>query len=229
MVAVAEEHPSIGIVGAYSLEGMGVHWVLPYPSHWVSGREVCRQHLLEKVYVFGSANSVLYRADLVRRNGSFYNEANIHADTESCFAILKDCDFGFVHQVLTFTRVRPRSLTAMSSDLHTECAGMLQTLLAHGPNYLTPEELRECVSRCRARLRPFAWQKSAVAPRDKKFWDYHKQRMAAAGVGFSRTRLARTVLGKLFDTLLNPKTMVEKSWQIAREVIARRRRSFHFH
>ena len=211
MVAVAEEHPSIGIVGAYSLEGLGVHWVgLPYPSHWVSGREVCRQHLLEKVYVFGSANSVLYRADLVRRNGSFYNEANIHADTEACFAILKDCDFGFVHQVLTFTRVRPRSLTAMSSDLHTECAGMLQTLLAHGPNYLTPEELRECVSRCRADYDHLLGKSLLLRPRDKKFWDYHKKQLNQLGLGFSRRRIGMALLAEVFDAALNPKHSGEK-------------------
>src|SRR5438477_11627392 len=66
MVAVAEAHPSVGIVGAFALEGQRVACTgLPYPSWVVCGRKICRSHFLEALYVFGSANSVLYRADLV--------------------------------------------------------------------------------------------------------------------------------------------------------------------
>jgi len=69
--------------------GRRVNWTgLPYPSGLVSGREVCRRHFLEELYVFGSQNSVLYRADLVRSRDPFYNEANIHPDTKVCFALL---------------------------------------------------------------------------------------------------------------------------------------------
>jgi glycosyltransferase involved in cell wall biosynthesis len=107
MVAVAEAHPSVGVVGAYALEAQRVAWTgLDYPSSVVNGPEICRRHLLDGLHVFGSANAVLYRADLVRARDPFYNEANIHADTEICFELLKTCDFGFVHQVLTYTRVR---------------------------------------------------------------------------------------------------------------------------
>ena len=42
MVEIAEEHPSVGIVGAYRLENDQVDLDgLPYPSSEVSGREVC--------------------------------------------------------------------------------------------------------------------------------------------------------------------------------------------
>ena len=142
MVSLAEEHPSVGIVGAYVLEGRTVVCTgLPYSSTVLDGREVCRLHLLDRVYVFGSANSVLYRADLVRSREPFYNEANIHADTEVCFAILTSCDFGFVHQVLTFTRVREGSLNAKSTEMQTAFAGWLHTLITYGPDYLSGQEL----------------------------------------------------------------------------------------
>jgi len=97
MVSVAEEHPSVGIVGAYGLQGHEVMWAgLPYPSRLVSGREVCRRLFLERMYVFGTSTSVLYRADLVRSQTAFYNEANLHADMEACVVLLKARDFGFV-------------------------------------------------------------------------------------------------------------------------------------
>ena len=138
MVSLAEANPSVGIVGAYSVEGQRVAWTgLPYPSPIVSGREICRRHLLEGLHVFGSANAVLYRAELVRSHDPFYNEANIHADTEVCFILLKTWDFGFVHQILTFTRVRPASLSTITTDLHSYFASLLQLLVVHGPTYLT--------------------------------------------------------------------------------------------
>src|SRR5215475_7966380 len=60
MVEVAEEHPSVGIVGAYGLQGRQVMWAgLPYPSRLVSGREICRRLFLEDLYVFGTGTSLL--------------------------------------------------------------------------------------------------------------------------------------------------------------------------
>jgi glycosyltransferase involved in cell wall biosynthesis len=208
MVALAETYPSVGIVGAYALERDRVAWTgLPYPSSVVGGREVCRRHLLEGLYVFGSANAVLYRADLVRRHEPFYNEANIHADTEVCFALLKTCDFGFVPQILTFTRVRPRSLSTISKDLHTYFAGMLQLLVTHAPDYLTDEE-------CDLRLARHLFEyyrflgKSLIQRRDKEFWAYHRRELTTAGVGFRRTRVAKGALATLCNGVLNPKDTV---------------------
>src|SRR6266850_1561334 len=50
MLALAEEHPSAGLVGAYCLEGRQVICTgLPYSSSLVGGREICRQHLLSRL------------------------------------------------------------------------------------------------------------------------------------------------------------------------------------
>jgi len=213
MVAVAEEHPSVGIVGAYALEGTQVAGAgLPYPSTLVSGREVCRRHFLNAVYVFGSATSVLYRADLVRSHDPLYNEKNIHADTEACFALLKSCDFGFVHQVLTFTRVRPTSLTAVSNDLQTNLAGTLQTLTTHGLDYLTREEFEARLGQHLSDYYRFLG-KALILGRDREFWNYHRKQLTEAGVGFSRARLAKGALTTLCTAALNPMHSVERLLQ----------------
>jgi hypothetical protein len=175
----------------------------------VCGREVCRKHLLEKLYVFGTQNSVLYRADLVRSHDPFYNEANIQADTEACFALLKTSDFGFVHQVLTFTRVRAGSLNTISTAMQTSWAAILHLLVKYGPEYLTRDELGACLNRHLSAYYNFLG-KSLMLGRNKKFWDYHKGQLTEAGVGFSRARLARGTLATLWEALLNPKDTLER-------------------
>jgi len=205
MVAHAEAHPSVGIVAAYALEGERVAWTgLLYPSDKMCGREICRRHLLEDLYVFGTANAVLYRADLVRGREPFYNEGNIHADTEVCFALLKTSDFGFVHQVLTFTRVRKVSLSSASENLQTGLPGMLHVLRKYGADYLTPEELEGRLARHVGEYYR-SLGKTAMLGCDKRFWEFHKREMAKAGVSYSRARVVKGAFQVFCDALLNPK------------------------
>src|SRR6266700_2085453 len=146
MVAVAEEHPTVGIVGAYGLQGKQVMWIgLPYPSKLVPGREICRKLFLDGLYIFGTATSLLFRAQSVRGRNPFYDQSNLHSDSEACLALLKTCDFGFVNQVLTYTRVRPSSLTALSAEMNTWIAGRLLDVVMHGLDCLTQEEFAFCL------------------------------------------------------------------------------------
>jgi glycosyltransferase involved in cell wall biosynthesis len=210
MIAVSEAHPSVGLVGAYALEGCQVVRAgLPYTSVVVSGRDVCRRLFLEHMDVFGTATSLLYRADLVRSHERFYNEDNIHADTEVCIDLLKSCDFGFVHQVLTFTRLRQRSLVTMSRSLNTFAAGIVHHLAVHGRSFLTEEEFAFCMSRALSGYyRSLAG--SLLRGREKAFWEYHKRILRDAGVGFSRARLVKALLAKLLLASLNPKDAIDR-------------------
>jgi glycosyltransferase involved in cell wall biosynthesis len=176
MVAVMEEHPSAGIVGAYSLKRQLVLWMgLPYSSRVVPGREICRQRLLGGPYVFGSPSSVLFRSDLVRSHDPFYHESNAQADSEACFELLKECDFGFVHQVLTFSRDhRPGSRSLASLELNTLAAGMLHELVVYGPHYLTPQEYANCLEATLHSYYDFL-ATGFFERRPREFWDYHKQ------------------------------------------------------
>jgi glycosyltransferase involved in cell wall biosynthesis len=200
MVALAENHPTVGIVGAYGLQGQAVLWQgLFYPSDVVSGREICRQRLLGGPYVFGSATSILYRADLVRSRDPFYNESNVHAaDSEACFELLKGCDFGFVHQILTFSREREGSLLQVSRELNASAADILHELVAYGPYYLSPDEYTECLDATVSKYYDFL---AAILPqrRGEVFWSYHKVKLKENGVGFSRVSLARAVVRQILN------------------------------
>jgi glycosyltransferase involved in cell wall biosynthesis len=210
MVAVAEEQPSVGIVGAYGLQGRDVMWTgLPYPSTLVPGREMGRKLFLEDLYIFGTATSLLVRSSLVRQRNPFYNESNLHADSEVCLALLRTCDFGFVNQVLTFTRVRTGSLTSFTNEINTLIAGRLHDLVTFGRDYLAPREFEACLDLLLSRYYDFL-ARNLRHRRDAKFWDYHKRKLNEAGVGFSRLRLSRAFLGKLASALLNPKDSITK-------------------
>ena len=77
MVNVAEENPSVGMVGAYVLKGNRIKGDgLPYPSTIVPGDVICRATLLKEVYLFGSPTSTMIRSDIIRQREQFYNEKN---------------------------------------------------------------------------------------------------------------------------------------------------------
>jgi glycosyltransferase involved in cell wall biosynthesis len=210
MVSVGEQHASVGIIGAYGLQGRQVMWAgLPFPSTLVPGREVCRKLYLEDLYVFGTGTSVMYRASLVRDRNPFYNESNLHADSEVCVALLRTWDFGFVNQVLTYTRVRTGSLTSFTQDVNTLIAGRLHDLVTYGLDYLTREEYDACLDRLLSNYYEFL-AISVKRRRDGKFWEYHKKKLTDAGVGFDRVRLAKAILSKATSAVLNPKDTIEK-------------------
>jgi glycosyltransferase involved in cell wall biosynthesis len=206
MVAVMEEYPSVGIVGAFGLTGAFVLWSgLPYGSNVVSGGEVCRQRLLGGPYVFGSPTSVLFRADLVRSRDPFYNESNLHAaDSEACFELLKGADFGFVHQVLTFSRERDGSLFQASRELNASAADILHELVAYGPHYLTPDEHAKCLDATLSKYYDFL-ATSFLQGRDKGFWEYHKGKLKENGTGFSYACLAGALSRKILNRFRVPR------------------------
>lgn len=205
MVAVAEAHPSIGLVSAYGLRGQEVMCTGLEPAEEVfDGHWICREHLLRGLHLFGSANTVLYRADLVRGKDPFFNEANIHADTQACFDVLKESDFGFVHEVLSFTRERPGSLDTVSKGRHSYFSGTLRILASSGSEYLTPAELAALQRRYLGEYHRFLG-KSLLARRGEDFWAFHKTQLRELGLAWSWYRLLRGLVAAGLRALPRPR------------------------
>jgi glycosyltransferase involved in cell wall biosynthesis len=158
MVALAEEHPSVAIVGAFRLAGdmVDLDDVVPFKTSVVSGREICRHSLLGGRYIFGSPSSLLLRSSVVRERERFYNEEHLHADTEVCYEVLRDHDFGFIHEVLTYTRKHGASITSVVRRQGTWLPDHTAMLVKYGPTYLSEEEferrLRQMLRRYNRRL-----------------------------------------------------------------------------
>jgi len=206
MVGLAEEHPDVAIVGAYGYGFDGTHVVwdgLPYSSTVLPGRELCRAFLLGGPYVFGTPTSLLFRSDIVRSRNEFYNEDNLHADTEACLEFLAQYNFGFVHQVLTYSRVQENSATGLSRRLNTYFPGSLYVLKKYGSSYLNRVEYAHAF---RARMRNYYRYLGAQVykGRERDFWSYHQEKLAQLGYPLSWLRLAAYAVPPLFDALRSP-------------------------
>lgn len=145
MVDVAEKYPSVAIVGAYRIDGRQVNMAsIPFPVDMVDGRELARKRLLgEWADLFGSPSSIMYRSSCVHERGdTFYGLDNPNADTELCFELLKRGDYGFVHQVLSYTRRHEatESVNARLQGIHS--LGRIMIARDHGADFLTPPEHR---------------------------------------------------------------------------------------
>lgn len=204
MVKVAEKYPSVGMVGAYGLDGIEVLWQgLPYPRTFVSGLEMGRETLLGGPYVFGTPSSLLLRSDLVRARESFYNESNLHADYEASFEVLREADFGFVHQVLTYSRPRAESHTATALSLESYILGNLGATITHGPVFLPVEQYED---------RKEYWMKkyyrvlakSFLRLRGKEFWHFHQRRLRELDHQLDRSRLAKAVGREVIGSITRP-------------------------
>jgi len=198
MVEVAEAYPLVGIVGAYRLDEdrVGLDG-LPYLSTVVPGRELCRLILLGGPWVFGSPTSLLIRSDIVRSREAFYDESILHADTEVCFDILQDWDFGFVHQVLTFTRRHNESLTSFTNSFNTRRLANFMILLKYGPTYLGNEYEERLEQEAESYYRFLA--RSVFGLKGREFWNFHGHELKKLGHPLKATRLIRALFFELWD------------------------------
>jgi glycosyltransferase involved in cell wall biosynthesis len=210
MVELAENNPQVGIVGSYRLDEdrVGLDG-LPYPSTVVSGRDVVRWHFLEGLYLFGSPTSLLLRADLVRSRPKFYNEDNLHADTEVCYDLLRGTDFGFVHQVLTFTRRHNEAVTSTCRRLNTYIPANVYILKKYGPDFLTESEFKEAMDALMAKYyhflarNLFRVETGRTPELHEEFWTYHMSALKDLGYCLNRFRLYGAVLVAAYNKTLD--------------------------
>ncbi len=205
MVEVAEKHPSVGIVGAYELAGDLVYLDgLPISRTEVSGRDACRLYLLEDKYIFGSPTSTLLRSSLVRQRAPFYEERYApFEDAQVCFDLMMDCNLGFVHQVLTFSRRDNGSIFPQINSLGFPFFFRLATTVLQGRKYLSPEEYNACLRGAeRCYFHYLAKCACAIHGSGKEFWKLHRSALATIGYVLDWRILYKWV----------PRAILEKAW-----------------
>jgi glycosyltransferase involved in cell wall biosynthesis len=216
MVAVAVRAPSVSIVSAYSCLGREVVLDgLDQSETVVNGREICRRYFLEKLWVFGSPTSLLYRSDLVRGRDPFYRLDRPNEDTDLCFELLLDSDLGFVHQVLSYLRPRSASMSTVTAELRTWELAELLYVERYAQQCMSDNEWHA--------LHDLAWARYyeqlggrllrvLSEPLPRGFWLFHKRGLESIGHALKKTTIARGMASATLKLLL-PSIMTRPAWR----------------
>jgi glycosyltransferase involved in cell wall biosynthesis len=198
MVNLAEKHPTVGVVGSYGFSGGRVVCRgLPLSTEFLSGKDLCRMTLLNRVNCFWSPSSLLIRSDLIRKRPCFYQGQHLHADVDACYEVLKESDFGFVHQILTFIRKHEGSVTTkVAAPYNRTIVSNLDLLLKYGPVFLNHAEYRSHLNQKTSQYYLFL-ANCLFQLREKQFWRFHVDSLDAIGVPFRYSRLIHAVIRRM--------------------------------
>jgi glycosyltransferase involved in cell wall biosynthesis len=208
MVAVAERHPSVGIVGSLRRRGARVECRgLPTGREAFRGAAIVRATLRRELFVL-APSSALIRADLIRARAPFYPRGYLHADLAACFELLSECDFGFVPEVLSFSRTHADSITTTVAERkQTLLREWLPMLAAYGPRFFAAEEMAT-IERGFLRRYYRLLVRGAVMGRGRDFLAYHWTGLAAARRAPGVLDLAAAAAAEAADSLVHPGKLV---------------------
>jgi glycosyltransferase involved in cell wall biosynthesis len=214
MIRVFERSGSIGLVSSYYLEGDTVRGSgFPYAMSEVQGREMAAFYLKTGTFVFGSPSTVMYRSSLVRSCVPFYEEGLLHEDTEKCMQLLENWNFGFVPQVLSFSREEENSISGSRRSFLPRAIDWHIIVQRYAKRFLDDQEA--------ARVRSISRQgyyrllgKEVLRFRDSSFWMYQAQGLISVGERINWPCLVVHVCWQIIWMLLNPGKTVMKGWEM---------------
>lgn len=204
MVALAEWDCSIGLVSSYRLKGSRVLGDgLSYTTTVMAGADLCRQQLSSSLSTFGTPTTVLYRSEIIRDRSPFYDETTLREDIDACYRTLRSWNFGFVHQVLSFSRVEDGSIGTPHREDHPECLEKLLQLGKFGPEYLERDALAIAL---RARKNEYYnfLARRVLSSGSRAFWHDQVSGLRSAGLRLNKARLLKHVLLQILWMVSNP-------------------------
>ena len=130
---------------------------------------------------------------------------------------MRNADFGFMHQVLTYTRIHDETVSStFATRYNTYIPGEILNLRKYGHFYLNEQEWKECYNEVSKRYYRFLGR-SLLRGREKKFWEYHKNSMKDIGDELKLPRVLGAASLIIIDALLNPKLTIEKLMRLQRK------------
>ncbi|MQA67207.1 MAG: glycosyltransferase [Alphaproteobacteria bacterium] len=204
MVAVAERHPRVAVVASLRRRGGNIQCRGLDPGREAfNGREIVRLFMREEVFAFSPTGS-LFRRDLIDAHKPFYPDHYLHADLAAFFEVLDRVDFGFVHDVLMFSREHDQSVTAtVANRKGSQFRDGLLMLKEFGPRYFEPDELAEIETRFLRRYYRFL-VRSAILLRERQLFSYHAEVLHKVGRYPRVGALTRAAIGELERAILQP-------------------------
>lgn len=211
-----EQSESIGLVSSYWLKGSEVRGSgFPCQTTLLAGREMARLYLRTGLWVFASPTTVLYRSAMVRDCKPFYDESALHEDTEKCMQILERADFGFVHQVLSFSRADNDSISFAVRNLQPQALDRYIIVQRYASKFLEAVEAA-AIRKNAKRVYYRAIANEALHLRGAVFWRYHQEGLHALDEKLDWSYLALQICQVLLWMTANPGTTAMRilsSWR----------------
>jgi len=181
MIRVFEQSDSIGLVSSYWLKGSEVRGSrFPYAVSVLPGPEMARLYLRTGLWVFGSPTAVMYRSGLLQKDKPFYDESNLHEDTDKCMEILERWDFGFSHQILSFSRADNESISSVVRPYQPNALDRYISVQRYASAFMEPGEASALKRQSkRGYYRTLA--REAIRFREPAFWQYHRNGLRTLG------------------------------------------------
>jgi len=144
LIGVAERHPSVGLVSSLRSVSGDVEYRVPVArdQETCPGRHLVHQELLFREWGSGTPTTVLARAELARERPDFFDRSIWHADTDAAFRVCMDHDFGFVHEVLSYTRFHAAAQSSFSMRVNSLRSRDGRLLARYGKRALKHHEYR---------------------------------------------------------------------------------------
>lgn len=221
MVEAFDQSESIGLVSSYWLKGSEVRGSrFPYPTPILPGKEMARLYLRTGLWVFGSPTAVMYRSSMVKKDQPFYNESFLHEDTEKCMQILEHWDFGFVHQVLSFSRADNESISSAVRDLQPEAVDRYILVQRFARIFLDEREADDLRRRSKREYYSVLADETLRRP-TATFWRYHIQGLSTLGEKIDRPSLALQIARKMLWKAANPGAAIARVLRLLKGRAAR--------
>ena len=161
----------------------------------------------------------MYRSSWVRSRQPFFEQGRLYEDVELCFEVLLESDFGFVHQVLTFMRLRDESIMGQLADFMSAPLEFLMHTERFAGELMSVEEWEALRRKARNEYYESLGKwilRSAVSATPPGFWEYQRHGLDLVGLRLSSRRVALGVAASAVKMLLSPLSTVEKARSLRR-------------
>jgi glycosyltransferase involved in cell wall biosynthesis len=211
MVAVAARFPTVAVVGSFKIHGSSPVCEGPsYPQEVVSGPDVCRKFFRGTLGYLGGPTNHLLRAPGKADRQHLFDRTYLHADIELFVRLLKDgADYGFVHQVLTFSREHDESVSAsVAHYMGTGLPEFLSIVTKHGRSFSSEQEHRDLIGSFRRRYARFlfrVWLKVW----ERRIWSFQEDIQHKLGLSMSMSEVIRGGCVEVLASALAPRAAWE--------------------
>jgi glycosyltransferase involved in cell wall biosynthesis len=211
MVSIFEQSGKIGLVSSYWLEddvlcGSGY----PVRAPILNGVECAKWFLRSDTRIFGSQSTVMYRSSVVRESKEFYNVKFPAADLEVCLEILRKWDFGFVTQVLSFTRRDNGGINfSLGPYMPYQLHGYI-IVQRYASVFMDPSEATATKRKAR-RYYYGILARAALQLKGPEFWRFHKAELKIIPENINRPYLLLHIIIVAIWVLSNPGKIVARA------------------